>query len=79
MKELAADGWPTKIVLEERLHTSGMPAKAGLTLVSCGILMLTAMATQGAFIRYFETWRPAVVAKAGTNPTVGRRNGMLLA
>jgi hypothetical protein len=54
MKELAADGWPNKIVLEERLHTSGMPAKVGLTLVSGGILMLTAVATQGAFIRYFE-------------------------
>jgi hypothetical protein len=66
---LVSDKWPDTIELHEEPHLSGMPATVAFTLTEGGILNLNAIATQGAFIRYFETVRTTVETNFGTDTT----------
>ena len=68
MQSLLSDSWPSIIELHEKPHESGIPEKIAKTYSSGGIQKLTSIATQGAFIRYFENQRNAIESRFGTDP-----------
>ena len=55
MPTLASKNWPTQLELTEAPLCSGMPKSISFELSSNEIKDVTALATQGSFIRYYET------------------------
>src|SRR5258706_10090981 len=60
---------PNKIELAEKPHESEVAQKPAFILASAGIRGTTSLVTQGAFIRFYETWKPTIKTKFGSDTT----------
>ena len=67
MPILASGEWPTQLELTKAPHKSGIPKSISFELSSDEIKDVTALTTQGSFIRYYETMISQVEKKFGPN------------